>query len=224
MLDNTGKDKISDGVEFIKVNMDEYVRPNGLIEFLETGQIGGLGQETGEEKPGFWREFVSYAVIVAVALFIAVMLHQFVVINANIPSTSMVPTLNVKDRLIGFKLAYLFSEPERGDVIIFKHATSDTAESELLVKRVIGLPGDVIRIGSDGVRVNGEFLQENYLNEPMNVLSESEFVVPADSYFVMGDNRNVSYDSRMWKNTYVTKDEIIALALFKYYPKPKIIE
>lgn len=170
------------------------------------------------------RELWSYLIIVAAAAFIAVVVSKFVIINAHIPSTSMVPTLKVDDRLIGFRLAYLFSEPQRGDVIIFRHSFAEDLEEEILVKRIIGVPGDTIRIDSGYVFVNGELLEEDYLAEPMNVLTAAEFTVPKDSYFVMGDNRNVSYDSRMWSNTYVSRDEIIARAVFKYYPRLEKVE
>ena len=103
-------------------------------------------------------------------------------------------TILTGDRLIGFRLAYLFHEPERGDIVIFKYPDD---ESQNFVKRVIGIPGDVIQISNGHVYVNGEQLEENYLREPMNNDGEElTYVVPADSYFMLGDNRNNSEDSR----------------------------
>lgn len=226
MHDNTQTDNKDGIIEFIEVDMNEFAPPDNkdLPESAESG--------AGEEKPEheqtkgrrFMRELCSYLIIVAAAVFIAVAVNKFVIINAHIPSTSMVPTLKVDDRLIGFRLAYLFSEPQRGDVVIFRHSLSEDAEKEILVKRIIGLPGDKILIDDGSVFVNGEPLSEDYLAAPMNTLSTLEFIVPEDSYFMMGDNRNVSYDSRMWQNTYVARDEIIAKAVFKYYPRFEKIE
>ena len=116
---------------------------------------------------------------------------------------------------IGFRLAYLFHEPERGDIVIFKYPDD---ESQNFVKRVIGIPGDVIQISNGHVYVNGEQLEENYLREPMNNDGEElTYVVPADSYFMLGDNRNNSKDSRYWTNTFVSKDKIIAKVSFRYF-------
>lgn len=228
MHDSTQSDNTDDGIEFIEVNMEEFANPDdeditepSPDDSREKELSGGATEPKGRRAA---KEICSYLIIVAAAAFIAVAINKFVIINAHIPSTSMVPTLNVDDRLIGFRLAYLFSEPKRGDVVIFEHSFSEGSEKETLVKRIIGIPGDKIRIDDGGVFINGERLSEDYLAAPMNVLSASEFTVPENSYFMMGDNRNVSYDSRMWANTYVTRDEIIARALFKYYPRLEKIE
>ena len=227
MHDSTQRDNTDGGIEFIEVNMDEFMNPDDT-DIIGSARNGSDAveqeRENGQKGRRLAKEFCSYLIIIASALFVAVAINKFVIINAHIPSTSMVPTLKVDDRLIGLRLAYLFSEPERGDVVIFEHSFSEGTEKETLVKRIIGIPGDEILIDSGGVYVNGERLSEDYLAAPMNVLSASEFTVPENSYFVMGDNRNVSYDSRMWQNTYVTRDEIIARALFKYYPRLEKIE
>lgn len=227
MHDSTRRDNSDGGIEFIEVNMDEFLNPDDT-DIIGSARNGSAAveqeRENGQKGHRFAKELWSYLIIIASALFVAVAVNKFVIINAHIPSTSMVPTLKVDDRLIGLRLAYLFSEPERGDVVIFEHSFSDGTEKETLVKRIIGIPGDKILIDSGGVFVNGERISEDYLAAPMNVLSASEFTVPENSYFVMGDNRNVSYDSRMWPNTYVTRDEIIARALFKYYPRLEKIE
>ena len=125
-------------------------------------------------------------------------------------------TILTGDRLIGFRLAYLFHEPERGDIVIFKYPDD---ESQNFVKRVIGIPGDVINIRNGYVYVNGEMLEENYIREPMNSDGEDlTYVVPSGSYFMLGDNRNISQDSRYWKNTYVSRKNILAKAWFRYSP------
>lgn len=108
------------------------------------------------------------------------------------------------------------SGPERGDIIIFKFPDD---ESQNYVKRVIGCPGDTVKIEGGKVYVNGELLEEDYLKETWTVATGPyTFEVPEDSYFVMGDNRNNSYDGRYWTNTYVKKSKILGKAIFRYWP------
>lgn len=162
------------------------------------------------------KEILSYIKILVIAAVIALIITKFVIINAQVPTGSMENTINVNDRLIGFRLAYIFSEPKRGDIIIFKFPDD---EEQNFVKRVIGTPGDVVTISEGKVYVNGEELVEDYIKEAMIDDGTSQtYIVPKDSYFVLGDNRNSSKDSRFWETTsYVTKDEILAKVIFKYY-------
>ena len=109
-------------------------------------------------------------------------------------------------------------QPRRGDIIIFKFPDD---ESEKYVKRIIGLPGEKVTIKEAKVYINDSEvpLEEDYLKEDwVTATGPFEFEVPEDCYFVMGDNRNDSYDARYWDNTYVTKDEIIGKAYMIYYP------
>lgn len=177
-----------------------------------------------DEERTILQELFSYVKILCVAIVLALLINNYVIVNASVPTGSMNNTIMEGDRLIGFRLSYLFSEPKRGDIIIFKFP-DDT--SQKFVKRVIGLPGDIIEIKpeKDGVNVyvNGEKLNEPYLKEEMKTDSNATFIVPNDSYFVMGDNRNDSKDSRFWKNTYVPKDYIIAKAVLKYYSEVELL-
>lgn len=172
------------------------------------------------KKPTILSELISYAKIFIVAFIIAFVFTRFVIINAKVPTGSMKNTIMEDDKLVGFRLAYIFNEPKHGDIIIFKNPLD---ESENFVKRVIGVPGDVVQIISGSVYVNGELLEEDYILEPMAVTSEnSVYIVPDDCYFVMGDNRNDSHDSRYWQKNgvpspYVHKNQILAKALFRYY-------
>ena len=136
-------------------------------------------------------------------------------------------TIMEQDRLIGFRLSYKFSAPQRGDIIIFKFPDDKT---ETYVKRIIGLPGDMIEIMPDGdgvvhVYVNGQILDEPYIREPMAAVSDYQrYIVPEGHYFAMGDNRNSSLDSRYWDNKYIARDKILAKAVFKYYKEFKILK
>lgn len=168
-----------------------------------------------DHKESIGQEILSYIKILAVAIIVAFLFTRFIIVNAQVPSGSMENTILTGDRLIGFRLAYLFHEPERGDIVIFKYPDD---ESQNFVKRVIGVPGDVINIRNSHVYVNGEMLEENYIREPMNSDGEDlTYVVPSGSYFMLGDNRNNSKDSRYWTNTFVSKDKIIAKVSFRYF-------
>ena len=183
--------------------------------------------ETKNEKETVnWKsELISWIQIIIAAAVIALFLNSCIIANSQIPSESMENTIMAHDRVIGSRLSYLFSEPERGDVIIF-HYPDDPTGDTYYVKRVIGLPGDVIDIHNGGVYLNGSDtpLDEPYIKEPMETDPNHplHFEVPEDSYFMMGDNRNDSWDARFWENTWVTKDKLIAKVLFRYYPFNKM--
>jgi signal peptidase I len=150
------------------------------------------------------------------------LLKSFVIINATVPTGSMENTIMPGDDLFGLRIAYLFSEPERGDIVIFKYPDD---ESQKFIKRIIGLPGDEVVIEDGKIYINGseEPLEEPYLkDEWVRNTGPYDFVVPDGCYFVMGDNRNDSWDARYWDNTYVTEDELIGKAEFIYYPFNRI--
>ncbi len=176
-------------------------------------------QENKEKKKGsVLRELLSWIVTFSVAILLALVLKNYVIINATVPTGSMEHTIEPGDDLFGLRLTYRFSEPERGDIIIFKFPDD---ESQKYVKRVIGLPGEKVTITEGKVYINDseEPLEEDYLKEEwVQATGPFEFEVPKDGYLVMGDNRNDSYDARYWENTYVTKDKIIGKAYFIYYP------
>lgn len=169
------------------------------------------------------REIFSYAMIIVIAVAAAFTINRFVIINANVPTRSMVPTINVDDKLLGFRLAYLFSEPERGDIIIFEHQCYNTSDKEALIKRVIGIPKDTVEIVDGVLYINGEIVEEGYIAEEMNG-NFGPYEIPEDCYFVMGDNRNISDDARYWDYTFVNKNEILAKAVLKYSPSWDILE
>ena len=147
----------------------------------------------------------------ALTLVIFVVIH-FTVQNFMIDGPSMQPSLMNNQYVLVNKVAYLFHAPERGDVIVF-HWPVDTNKD--LIKRVIGVPGDVIVIDSKTVRVNGVLLNEPYIMAPANPTGNT-WVVPANEYFVMGDNRLVSDDSRDWG--FVPGSYIVGKAVFVYWP------
>ena len=217
--DDDTKAKYDDGIEFLDDDDDfslgEDDDYDGGYDVPRYSDEPVTPRPHKEKKETIGHEILSYVKILAIAVIVAFLFTRFIIVNAQVPSGSMENTILTGDRLIGFRLAYLFHEPERGDIVIFKYPDD---ESQNFVKRVIGIPGDVIQITNGHVYVNGEQLEEDYLREPMNNDGEElTYVVPADSYFMLGDNRNNSKDSRYWTNTFVSKDKIIAKVSFRYF-------
>ncbi len=171
-----------------------------------------------ETKKKIKEEAISWTKAIIVALILAWFINSFIIINAKIPSGSMENTIMTGDRIIANRLAYTFSEPERLDIVVFEAPDEDGI---LFVKRIIGLPGDTIEIKKGDVYINGDLLEEDYLKEDA-FGSFGPYTVPEDHYFMMGDNRNNSDDSRMWDNTYVPEEDIKGKAVFRYYPTPKL--
>ena len=131
--------------------------------------------------------------------------------NFRIEGSSMLPTLHEGQYLIINKLAYFLDEPSRGDIIVL-HFPNDRSRD--FIKRIVGLPGDTIDIHNGEVRVNGNLLDEPYIKDPPS--NNQTWVVPAGQYFVMGDNRLSSSDSRSW--SYLPEGDIIGKAWVVYWP------
>ena len=173
--------------------------------------------------------------MIILVVIVVTLINNIVLINAKIPSESMENTIMTGDRIFGYRLAYglnielfgqeinkKFKDPQRFDIIIFKYPDD---ESQLFIKRIIGLPGEKVQI------INGKV----YINDSETPLDDSfvaevprgnfgPYEVPEDSYFVMGDNRNHSRDSRYWKTSnFVTYDEIVGKAVVRYYPSIKLL-
>ncbi|MDQ0460357.1 signal peptidase I [Clostridium sardiniense] len=157
------------------------------------------------------RNIIKNIIEILGVIVIAVLINKFIIFTAYIPSESMVPTLNVGDRLLVTRV-YNPSNLKRGDVVIFK----SNELNEILVKRLIGLPGDEIEFKGTSVYVNGEMLDEPYIKNPMEF--EGTYKVPDNEYFFLGDNRNNSYDSRFWKDPYIGGSDIIGKAQFIIWP------
>ncbi len=169
------------------------------------------------------REIFSWVKLVICAVVLAYVISNYVIVNATVPTGSMKNTIQEHDRMIGFRLSYVFGDIKRGDVVIFKYPDD---ESQNFVKRVIGLPGETIEILNGFVYINDSDtpLDEKYLLEtPTGNFPRTE--IPEDSYFVMGDNRNDSHDSRYWSSThFVKKDKILGEAMFVYWPRIQWID
>ena len=185
-------------------------------------------------SPG--RVFAEYGVILVVALAVAFLLQAFVVKPYRIPSPSMAPTLEPDDRVLVARFLYRFTTPARGDIAVFKYPLDTRV---VFIKRVIGLPGDTLSLSDGHVYVNGVRLNEPYvakvngrpaatdpappiagstITEPWSL--NQPYKVPPGTYFMMGDNRLDSDDSRVWGP--VPARDLIGKAFFVYWPVTRI--
>ncbi|WP_370770780.1 signal peptidase I [Eubacterium ramulus] len=196
--------------------------------------------KTEEKKGDMRKEVVSWVRMFVIVIAVVFVLTQFVIINVRVPSGSMENTIMTKDRLIGFRFSYWVDEPQRGDIILFSYPVD---EKQTYIKRVIGLPGEIVEIRDGKIYIDGssEPLEEDYLKETWTWENDGyTFKVPEGCYFVLGDNRNDSEDGRFWAQialnegkastpeeaepySYVKKDEIKGKAIFKYYSKFAIL-
>ena len=221
-------------------------------------------KDSKEKKPkDKKKEIIEFCTPIVIAAILAAIIKIFILANAVVPTGSMIPTINEKDRIIASRLAYISNDPERYDIIMFHYPDN---EDTIFVKRILGLPGETINVVNGKVYITDsrgkEFAAEdNFVNpteEPrgtsgpfyipekgeeittdgsycyaengMNVGSTSflskyceekdgRYYVEENLYFCIGDNINVSMDSRAWTNKYVAKSKILGKTLFKYYPK-----
>ena len=166
------------------------------------------------------KEVLINAGIIAVALAVGILLNKYMIANAQVPTSSMETTVMAGDRILVNRLSYLFHDPERGDIVTFIYP--DDGET-LYLKRILGLPGETIE-GKDGkIYIDGEPLEPDYTDE----VSDDGFgpyQVPEGAYFMMGDNRNDSWDSRYWEHKFVKKEDIIGKAAVSYFPHPRLLK
>jgi len=174
-----------------------------------------VGAGTPESRPraGRW-PIREYAETIIGAVVLAVFIMVFIGRAFTVDGPSMLPTLHGGERLIVDKLTYRFREPERGDIVVFRYPAEP---SHFFIKRVIGVPGDVIDIRSGYVSVNGVRLIEEYTSARI-IGHTGHYVVPEDHFFVLGDNRNNSQDSRSPSVGYVPRSLIVGRALVRYWP------
>lgn len=184
------------------------------IKIIEKENKKAAKEQKMAENPNLYN-FLDWLKVLLVAVAVALFVNYVVVINSTVPTGSMEPTIMAGSRMIGLRLSYIFSEPERGDIVVFKYP-DDTSQN--YVKRIIGLPGETVEIIGGVTYIDGEALEEDYLAETPNELDFGPYVVPEGCYFMMGDNRNNSNDSRYWVNKFVPEDYIIGKALFCYWP------
>jgi signal peptidase I len=182
------------------------------------GATEGSGPVTGPRRRSPRRALLEWGSIVVVALLISLLLRTFVIQTFYIPSGSMEPTLMIGDRIIVSKLSVTWGTIHRGDIIVFKHPPAEHCGEPVtdLVKRVIGLPGNHLTSRGNTIYVNGKPLDQTWSHvEPLGT-PIGNVTVPANSYFVMGDNQPDSCDSRFWG--FVPRHDIIGKAFLRIWP------
>lgn len=238
-------DKIVDNVEDEEIEFIEYdIDEDAQIYHDDVETLSKEAKKKQEKAEFSWkREIVSWVWMIAIAIAIAAFVNVFVLINAVVPTGSMEKTIPTGSRMIGLRLAYTFSEPERGDIIIFPNPFNS---DEDYVKRIIGLPGETVVVDNCQIYIydaSGELkygpLKEPYINGTWtrDAGKKYEFHVPEKSYFVLGDNRNNSYDTIEWYEKvqssdgeysesmiYIHEDKILGQALFTYWNSFEIFD
>jgi len=158
------------------------------------------------------KEAVSTIII---AGLITLVLKTYIFDNRIIPTSSMYPTIYAGDMLLVNKLVYRFNNLERGDIIVFK--PDQEVSKDDLIKRVIALPGENVEVKEQQVYINGSPIEEPYLNEdPQYDFGPIE--VPEGHIFVLGDNRNMSFDSHRWPDPFLDISSVNGKAFFRYWP------
>ncbi len=188
-----------------------------------------MGKADKGKRSSTTRTILEYVILAVVAIAVALLIQQFLVKPYRIPSASMEDTLLIGDRVLVDRISWRFSEPQRGDIVVF-HPPFD---GPVLIKRIVGLPGDVISLRDGSVYINDKLLDEPYVrvingqqvpSQPFtNGLPwslQSPYLVPDGTYFVMGDNRTDSGDSREFGP--VERGQFVGRAFAKYWPPGSI--
>lgn len=154
-------------------------------------------------------------ITIGIALILSIFLQSFIIEARIIPTGSMLPTIQLNQRILVNKLIYKLRQPQRGEIIVFSPPI-ETNDNKDYIKRVIGLPGDKIEIKNGILYLNDTQLDEDYINEKPGY-DFGPIFVPQNSLFVLGDNRNKSFDSHAW-NSWLTMDRVKGKAFFTYWP------
>lgn len=168
-------------------------------------------------------ELREYLEALVISLGLAVVIIAFIAQSFLVEGSSMEPSLHHAQRLLVEKISYRFSTPKRGEVVVFRYPSD---QSRKFIKRIIGLPGDEVSIKNGFLYLNGVRLNENYINGPTyGTYSAPTFgpvLVPEGHFFVLGDNRRNSDDSRYPDVGFVPKKNLVGKALFVYWPLTQI--
>lgn len=184
-------------------------------------------------------EILSWVEVIVIAVVLALFIDNFIIINATVPSGSMEQTIMTGSRVLGTRFSYWFKDPQRGDIVVFKYPIDEAkGKNTKYIKRIIGLPGETVEIREGAVYIDGEKLEETYINGTWTKRNDGfTFEVPEDHYLMLGDNRNNSSDARYWAELavkdglakdpgdedalsyqYVARKKILGKAYFCYWP------
>lgn len=162
--------------------------------------------ETPKGKDMSWKSFFFYLVLI-------ILFRVYVIEPHSVSGSSMDETFHTKDYVLVDKITYKFSAPDRGDVIVFNPPVEDRTEDRF-IKRIIGIPGDTVVVANGQTLVNGNKIDESFVTHPS--ARPASVTLKADEYFVMGDNREVSYDSRSWG--VLKKEHIQGRVILRLFP------
>ena len=180
-------------------------------------------QEKTDSSAKRWQQVRENLQILVIALALALLIRAFVAEPRYIPSDSMLPTLEVGDRLVVEKVSYHFRPPAAGEIVVFdppqQLQIQGYDKDQAFIKRVIGTPGQTIQVQNGKVYRDNVPLQENYIAEPPNYQMEA-VRVPENYLFVMGDNRNNSNDSHVWG--FLPQENVIGHACYRFWPFSRI--
>ena len=190
--------------------VENPIEDNRSEQMTEPVRTVGEGSSSSStvRKIGYFFLEIFQTVLLALVLYLLI---DSVVARVRVENISMKPTLQPGEFLLVNKLAYRLGDVQHGDIVVF-HNPQDVAED--YIKRVIGLPGDLVTIINGNVYVNDQMLSEKYISAPPTY--KGEWIVPDDSFFVLGDNRNQSSDSHSWG--FVPKKNVVGRALVVYWP------
>lgn len=190
--------------------------------------LDSIVKDQGQEQVSPWmillKDLFSIVLCVALAFGVAYFITNVVAHHTRVEGSSMEPTLAEGDYLVIEKLSYHFSEPERFDIVVFPVAYDVEMIGTYYIKRVIGLPGETVQIQNGKVYINGDMLGEEYgMADILDAgVAKEEVTLGEDEYFVMGDNRNWSRDSRSEEIGNIKREDIIGRACFRFYPFSRI--
>lgn len=170
-----------------------------------------------EKKKSIGREIFDWIVFIAVVLILSWFIVTFVGVRTVVEGQSMEPTLQNGNNLIVDKVSYRFRDPKRFEIIVFPYKYE---ENTYYIKRIIGLPGETVQVKDGAVYINGEKLKENYGAEPMDDpgIANEPITLGDDEYFVLGDNRNHSSDSRDASVGILKREDLLGRAWIRIYP------
>ncbi len=174
-------------------------------------------ETANEEKKSWFREIMEMVIYFVVVILLASFIVNFIGQRTVVNGSSMETTLTDGDNLIVDKISYRFKDPQRFDIIVFPFQWE---EDTYYIKRIIGMPGETVQIVDSQILINGEVLEENYGREKIERAGRASEVITLgeDEYFVMGDNRNYSADSREEEVGNIKREDIVGRAWVRIYP------
>jgi len=202
---------------------DGAIEP-GAAEAVAPAGTGGAPRSRPRFMPRL-RTLLEWVAVLAVALVVAIVVRTYVIQTYYIPSISMEPTLLVGDHILVLKAAYRFTSPAIGDVVVFKappqeHNACQDPQVQDLVKRIIALPGDQVSSKGNSIYVNGHLLAQPWQHTVALGTQIRTQVVGPNRFFVMGDNRPESCDSRVWGT--VPRTDVIGKAVLIFWPPSRL--